>query len=318
MPKTVFVTKKDVNNHNIFKLAPFRFADNRVILDRKFYNEVVNSWFYDELEKLYAIDVADNVCYGSSEPSSDFYNVYRLHLSWHNACFWYDVIDSSYVVIDNKSREVLKEISNRLMIKSEINDEEIEDLGDFYKELDKKIKMYSDGAFVKTAQCSTKHDFRPQKVFNAKQCIEHLFSSKKINNNLNSDRDKDFGILITEWNDNIDKNTEFRLFIENGKVIGISQQYLYAENSVMLNYWSRYPEKIYESCQNMWDKIYEKLKEKFRYKTLSVDVWIDEDFTCHLIEINGAGQWGPAGASLYEWIKDPPDSESLELRIKKD
>ena len=105
------------------------------------------------------------------------------------------------------------------------------------------------------------------------------------------------------------------LLIDNGNISGISQQY-YTTVYPFMSFLGKTPELVLESVQKLWQNI----KGKLEYKTCVLDVYIvyDEDgeMECKLIEINGCGRWGAAGSSLYEWEKDDPLDNPLELRIK--
>jgi len=349
-PRTVLIDLEEVikynaknnkkhNTNNIFKYAPFIIKEGGdkedtqkiVVLDYHFYySEVEESWFLEELEKLFKVEIGqknEKIVYGDTmeegdEPCEDFFLIYRLHLTWHNADKWWNILEDpkDFIIIDKKYKDTLKELSNNLILMSNkvVTDEDLVNLGSFAKDLEEaisKIITKENGCFVKSSQHSTKHDFPPQEVFNASEAIQHLFSSMTIGADLSSKHDMTYGILVKRWDPRISKDNEFRLFIENNKVIGVSQQSLYNYCPRMMYVWKHMPDQIFESFQKLWDSVYEKLGNKYKYKNVSADAWLDDNYVGHLIEINGIGLWGPAGSSLFEWEHDPPRANDPQLRI---
>lgn len=331
--KVSFDELDNCNNNNVWDISPFKFKFNNIIIDSKFYKSISGqqgSWFLDKLKlKFQNIIVEDNVTYDNIENiknDEDFWYVYNLMLYWYNSSHWFNASDipMSSINLENEDIDELIKIGQLIIQHGQNIDDTIimnHISPKLWDDIDNALMYYNRYCFVKTGISSTKHDFNPYPVSTVSETIIQLMSSTKI---LKMFIEKiqfhslpiNLTLLISKWNDKITKDTEFRVFIEDQVVVGISQQYIY-------DVWPLTPYLIfdvnetYNKVQNLWDSIYDKLNDKFKYKDAVVDIYIDIDTLMpHLIEINSIGYWGPAGSSLYNWITNPPKlSNTIYFRI---
>ena len=97
------------------------------------------------------------------------------------------------------------------------------------------------------------------------------------------------------WNDKIDIRFEFRIFVCNKILTGVSQQ-----SSKLLTQFSMEELEIIEKSLNNISFL-----DKVCYDTYVGDVYVDiETRICHLIELNPFGCHSGAGAALFNWVED--------------
>lgn len=321
------VNSNNYNTSNFNYDSPCKFNDNNIIIDRNFYNIIMNSWLDDKLREKYNIIIGDNIKYESNPDYDENYRYfYSSYHDWFDAKNWFHVLEpnTSYCYkLTNQDIDKLILIGKKLLHDTNPNiDQEIKDLDNLINNINigiNNIKNYYDcGVFAKYGMSSTKQEYKPDELHDGIDVIKHLMKCRKIiagliesayNNNY------DHSILIKKWENDISEKNEFRVFIENNNIIGISQQSLYNVVQEMYSIWGKIPEQIYGSVTTLWNNIKGKLNEKYNYSTLVLDVWIDNKCVSHLVEMNPYGDWGPAGSSLYEWKTDPPNKDNLELRI---
>ena len=227
------------------------------------------------------------------------------------------------VEIDRKYFELLESMTKlqyygKSSYKQLLDDPELDPLKE---EITKSIKKLSAnpnvGVFVKLDKHSTKHDYPIVQCFTAKDVLEHIFGGLTAVKALKYQ--KTVSLYLKKWNPNISGENEFRAFVEDGQIAGISQQFLY-EVYTSMKYHLINRQEIYNSIQKEWNRVYQELDEMHKYKDAVIDFYIedndDEDkIKTTIIEINGLGLWGPAGSSLFKWIEDPPNKHLPEFRI---
>ena len=116
------------------------------------------------------------------------------------------------------------------------------------------------------------------------------------------------GVMIQSWNDEISLDRELRIFIKNKSIVAISQQDC-SKQYIFFSFIKDYYIDICDNCDKLWMSI----KDKLFYTNCILDVYIDDNFDVHLIEINPTHSWTGAKSALFEWILDPPDN--YEFRI---
>jgi hypothetical protein len=118
-------------------------------------------------------------------------------------------------------------------------------------------------------------------------------------------------LIMQNWNDHIDRNCEFRVFVHKHRVVAISQQS-----------WSRQLtlpapiDTIARSIVSLYDS---QLSERLRYTSVVLDVFFDSSLGCaRLIECNPWGAWNASGSALFSWIDDFAilygESETVHVR----
>jgi hypothetical protein len=312
MIKVKFIDNiKDKNNNNIYELAPFKIiqtnSKSKLLCKEYFYNELFGTSVIKILEEEFDVVMTNNLNefskFKNDLDSKEYWKVYHILFNWMSIENWCYILDEKYVLIKLDNDEcsyLINSIKNF----------------NFIEKLNKIVKEFDSGVFVKLEHGSTKQDFRPYEVFTGDELFEQISNSKNCINQLKTQNKKDHYLFIKKWNNKIKKENEFRVFIDNKKISGISQQYINEVYPFMTSIISQIPEQVLNSIQKLWNSIVHKIE----YKTCVLDVFIsiiDEDnIECELIEINGYGRWGPAGSSLYNWLTDDPISNSLELRIR--
>jgi hypothetical protein len=311
----------EYNNNNIHADAPFTFDDDTVIIDHKYYNKIKGSWLEDKIKEKYDIQIGEenmDIKYGKeSKGDEKFMYIYNMMLFWYDAHHWADTSEEIRSISLTKSD--MEELRKLCEVYDKFKICLIQNLSiSLQNRLATLFEIPStDGYFIKTGISSVKHDFRPYKVHNVLEGITQLLESKKIRVMWMDTHPliPIQSIVLTKWKENIEPYNEFRVFVENGEIIGISQQCIY-EIYPEIRYLVNDPEDFYSRAQNLWNNIYGVLGEKFKYKDAVLDIYVDtETGDHHLIEINAIGGWGPAGSALYNWVEEPPSKNNKEIRL---
>lgn len=291
------------NNNNLYHLSPFKINQNAgdlpvLVCDEHFFNEIYNKSVFYELLKEFTINNSHTqIVYGDTPPDENYWKAYHILFNWMSIEKWCHVLDD-YELIKLTKMECM------YLINSIENTQ-------FMEKLDIAISRLG-SVFIKLEHGSTKHDFRPYPVECSKDLYEQIAKSKNCIKQLETRRKDEHYIFMRKWNDNVKKENEIRVFIDNGEISGISQQYIH-EVYPFMSILGYSPQLVYDSVQNLWNSI----KDRVEYSTCVLDAYIEygDDIECKLIEINGYGRWGPAGSSLYRWTDDDPINR-LEFRIR--
>jgi hypothetical protein len=107
--------------------------------------------------------------------------------------------------------------------------------------------------------------------------------------------DRPLSIFMMPWNDAIKSQKEFRVFVYNKKVVGISQQRWFQCYGFDDSYMLKVTKSVLEYYQDY-------LQPKLPYESVVLDVWVDDSFKAHLIECNVWGSYSAPGSSLFHWI----------------
>lgn len=297
----------DVNNCNITSLAPFRIVPSNeekkcdLLCKSSFYSDIHGTSVEKILLQDFNIIVDEKIDELPIEKNDNFWKVYDAMFNWMSIENWYHILDEKTALIKLTPQECTFLINGT-------KDEQ------FVNKLNVAMKDIRP-TFAKLEVCSVKQDFAPYEIYNGNDLIEQISKSSRCIKQLKSPYRKDHYLFLRKWRENIKHENEFRVFIDNGKISGISQQFLYDVFIILICALSSKAEQIFLAVQKLWDSISPKLE----YKTCVLDVYIEfndqDEFICYLIEINGCGRWGAAGSSLYNWITDDPLMNELELRI---
>src|SRR5690606_2647485 len=145
----------------------------------------------------------------------DNYKIVRnIVFDWTSAENWYHVLEGDKALIKltpEESSFIIDNVKNQK----------------FIDRLNIEIRKVGRPVFAKLEQCSTKQDFTPREIFNADDLINQFNRSGRCIQQLTLPYKKEHYILITRYNENIKPENEFRVFIDNKKISGISQQHLY-------------------------------------------------------------------------------------------
>jgi hypothetical protein len=321
-------SKHIINNNNCITLTPFWVSADgeRLVCDAQWRETWRGSWVDAELKRSFRISTLthetflDSAVYKENQKldaSHPYWDVYHTFLNWFSADKWVHVLpvhDAALLVpIDADSLLLLKKIG---CLKSNHNTLCIPpDLRALQSALDIAITQAGGDAFVKLEHQSVKQDFAPYAISNGQEALKQLLSSRVCVSQLQNARNSQHSILVRRWLPSISRDNEFRVFIESGQVSGISQQHWYQHRPIMEHVWAHMPSLVWEACEKLWLK---HIRPHVEYNECCLDVWLyagDNQWTAHLIEINGFGKWGPAGACLYSWVTDPPRAQVPQIRL---
>jgi len=153
-----------------------------------------------------------------------FWKFYNWYYGIYDMYNYKDLVQPAYFIgLTQYQREELKELCKlTLLTNRELNlEEDCMQLASLFHDMQTVLDIHSDiGLFVKTSHKSAKHDF---KLFSAKT-LEEIFENIINSIEIYKDMHMVNHIILKPWNDKITKDTEFRVFVENKKIIGISQQ----------------------------------------------------------------------------------------------
>jgi hypothetical protein len=189
-----------------------------------------------------------------------------------------------------------------------------DELNELSEKLKKKYKylIESGNWFIRSERTSLKcglHGIGPYDNF--KKIIESVVtcSPNHMCINLNDD---ELTLYFFPFKNNLKMKDEYRIFVSNGKLTGISTQNVYDTyyllkqlNSLELH------EYIHKNIIIPCNKIIEKCSNK--YSTFTFDYAILEDGSHYFIEPNGYGKNYSAGSSLFEWTKDEDILEDTSI-----
>jgi hypothetical protein len=339
VPKVISVNDLDNrNDNNYMHLAPFKFeyidteSEKRItklIIDKTFYDtKIVNSELEKSLHTVFPIEIQNDIKFGNDNYPEfvidAYYNVYNKVFKWYSAENWYHLLGYPIerIIIDRKYIDILIEITTlqytgRQSYKEVLSNPVLLPLkNEISKAIEKLCGNSNIGVFVKLDHHSTKHDYPIIECFDATGVLEHIFGGKTAIKALKYQ--EVVSLYMKKWNNTIGGHNEFRGFVEDGQISGISQQFLYEVYPTM-PYNLLNCQEIYNNIQAEWNRIYDGLDDMHKYKDAVIDFYIettdDDNIKTTIIEINGIGRWGPAGSSLFKWIDDPPNKDAPEFRI---
>ncbi len=288
------------NDNNLAYMAPFWSEDGKILeIEEEQYDAWTATDALDMLKsKFEVINRVKEVKHFSKDMLGAYlpdwyYDVYNTILSRATADRWFHLIDGGFVVPISKTEN--DEVDRKKLGK------------DIQDKLDAIEDKPVDGWFAKSSTCSTKHNYPPDQVFGGTEAVMHLLGSDQVNLSISQGKSKH--VLLRPWLKSIENNNELRVFVRKGRVVGASQQACYSACAIL----SMFNEQdVIDGCQKCYEDFNGKLPEKYRFNyECTFDAYISTDdegeVVINLIEINSEMfGWGPAGASLFSWIYNPP------------
>jgi len=148
--------------------------------------------------------------------------------------------------------------------------------------------------FIRFSYKSFKNSFsvglRP--LTNLNDIFDALTSSVDLLKNLNQPEQE---IFLMKWVD-IEASREYRVFIIDGRLVGISQQHCHTSYDIIgrNEIVKKDAHLIYQYYLSIFDKL-----NGLNFQTVTLDIFIDDQEYVNLIEANPPSLWGPAGSSLF-------------------
>lgn len=312
---------------NILSQKPNKYNNNRLInftpiMTTKASPLVINYDWYEKLhnkmkkslnEEFQNITLDDfdvPVANTFIEETDDYWKF----LGWYKREFMFDCYEYIFddCCIINLNDNEINELLGLCILYNNLskNDEEINDFwNNLYvsDELYEKIKIQMEkcdinntGVFVKTSIKSAKHYAKLYPCFTVKDIIKNLIVAKEVIQSLLTEN---CNIIVRQWNNNINVNNEFRVFVLDKKIKCISQQKLEKINIVIE------PNDIIKSILLLWDNV----KNKLHYNDCVIDCYIHNNIA-NIIEINSGDAWSTAGSALFTWEEIKCDN-LYELRL---
>jgi hypothetical protein len=168
-----------------------------------------------------------------------------------------------------------------------------------------------DEYFVRTESTSLKYGFHKAGPYkNMKQVIESLISSTSVHSPLPREAEP-CKLYFLPWIPSLKLDAEFRIFVQEKRVIAVSQQASQRPNRILSQFEDHRRiaiEWMKSAISFSHDEVIPKLKnENYTIDLALIPVNADGDFSKvkpYFIEINGFGANYSAGSSLFHWLID--------------
>lgn len=281
---------KNCNNGGMHEYDPYIVKENEIIIDRKWWNSLT-PYIKSLIDKRLKYKIEDiTIPHEETDINSrDLKILDQCYLDGYDYHIWYNpnIIDGdiTMIYIPNSIKRILTE----LHFHKDIDDKE---MNMFRKEIEESIKS-GEKYFMRLSSTSGKNcrDIRPM------ESVEDIINNL-VRNDIFVKReylrdDKDTYLILIPWKEKIEKRYEFRIFVKNGRLVGVSQQWW---NEVF-----NYTEDELRDIEYVFNNIV--LKDEVQYTDYIADVYVDGR-ECKYIEINPYGAHIGAGSALFNWITD--------------
>ena len=266
-----------------------------------FYDKLsAHPFVMDKMNYYYGtnIHVCDTLPEMPTNDDTGYWLVYRAWCRMYNADIWHSVFGNlaEIVSLTPEEHNILK--SCRKLTDDVIRHPAISKL---LTRLNYQINILQKNSgqqelFIKTSAKSTKHDVKVQPITNGVEALNYLLSSPTIQGVLM--RNESVELFLRPWNTEVNNDNEIRVFIQDGHIKAVSQQYIYSSSPVLGMMFRYNAADILDKITATWSDI----TSVTNYKDAVLDMFITGDGEVELIEINcGGNGWGPAGSSLFQW-----------------
>lgn len=286
-------SKLSYQENNFYEYSPYIISEGKNIIDKDWYEGLTE--YCKNLIKNRMIFQLENIEIPHSRQSDNedkfLYKIYRTYIDSFDYNLWYNS-DLNLGPRDTKLIKITDDIKNVLISMYESQEKYSSELDNLKNQIQNIIK---DGNkyFIKLSGTSGKNEKGINKFSNAEDIIAHL-ASVKLFVYQEYKRDKDTYLILVKWDDKIELRNEFRIFVFNRKITGISQQ-----SKKLFNY----TQDELETFQEVFSQI--DFIKNLPYKDCILDVYVDMELKkCNLIEINPFGAHCGAGSSLFKWDDD--------------
>lgn len=288
----------DKNTNNMKEYYPFVFQNNTWKVDNKWLS--ITHPTIQQLFLFYENLKLEDFKYPHEPPTKqediECKKIYWKHTEIFNYDIWYRenhpfAQKSILYRLNPSDHKLLIKIGTRRMLTGgNLNESDKEDLENLVNDLNKLIN--NKPSFLKLATVSPKYEVEIKPILDSLDFLDAVTWDQRCVSSL--EQYPSMSIIIKEWMD-MDPKWEFRVFVWDSKITGISQQFLY---------------HTFEYEMDILEKFYNKLLSSdivssVPYKEATLDIYFDtEKEKIFLIECNPFGAWSPAGSSLFEWRND--------------
>jgi len=241
--------------------------------------------------------------------------VYRAYLDGFDYQVWYDLaIEDGPTCVEIVDllpnwKETLARISRRrLSGGGSLTDQELVELRGLNSAISQCLRRIPDDLiFLRLSGTSGKNEVALKPARNSLEILDQITNNKLFLNQEYERAEKETSLILMPWKVNFNERYEFRIFVVDGKLTGISQQKWF-------HLFQYSAEELYAIRDAMTDLRF--LKD-LPYSTLVADVWVDLRRTkCYLIECNPFGEHCGAGSSLFNWIDDRDQLYGLKDKVE--
>lgn len=235
-----------------------------------------------------------------------FWDFYRWYYDLYDMFIYRDLMkDTLFLELTDAHREELTNLCNIGILKGggcPPNMESVAHLESLFPTIREFLRKWSDcGVFVKLSHKSSKNDFKMYPSHTITDVFDNLVHSPEVSRNIS----KSSSIVLKPWNMKIKKPTEFRVFVENSKIIAVSQQEWHTHQPHLPLNINMFQQQLNLLIPNI---------NRF-YHDAVLDVNFAED-QLDLIEINPGCKWHSSGASLFRWDElEHGESPSIKFRV---
>jgi len=290
-------------NQNIHEYSPYAIIRGRNVIDIKWWNSLTaycRTLIETRLNWNFALDsvpIPHEFQYDSSDKFLTI--VYRSYIDSFDYNIWYDSDlpngpkGVQMVQIPLIMKKVLVRMYNEHL-------PYIPELDALCAQINQVIDP-NQTYFIRLSSTSGKNDKSIRKFSSsdiqkpAQEILSYISKIKVFVDQEFRREDKYTYLILIPWNPKIDIKFEFRIFVLDGQLTGVTQQ----SRSMNFQHSAEELEAIEHAINNI------SFIASVPYKTFVGDVYIDIDTKiCHLIELNPFGPHSGAGASLFDWVDD--------------
>ena len=230
---------------------------------------------------------------------------------------WIDIFHKNNyikIIIDKNDFKWIKEANKLSIITGRFSEIYRENLNDLVYKLKSAYsadsvcsKYINNGVFVRTEHVSLKSGkYGIGPYYNFETIIESICTTSRTHNAID-DSDEFITIYLMKWID-LNPDKEFRIFVYNNNITGISIQHIYEYNKWINSISTSDIELLIKNINNYFNNIF---KEKWN-KTITsslvsnytFDLVLNDQNEFYFIEPNSFGSKYCAGSALFHWITD--------------
>ena len=288
------------NNRNVHEYTPYIIGETGNIIDESWWNSLSSDCKELLRQKtnftLGNVSVPHKFQFDTDEKFLK--TVYKIYIDSFDYNVWYQHVRQ----LENTPKGVIlipiSDDIKRMFVKLYEQQQSWGELHDTaFKQLYNKIQSYMNGEeyFIRMSSTSGKNEKSLRSFTRTDDILDHITGMKLFVDQEYKRLDKESYLILIPWNNQIESRHEFRIFVVNNKLTGVSQQ-----NRYDLYQHSTEELEAFESALNNISFL-----DKCPYATYVADVYVDiQTKRCCLIELNPFGAHSGAGAALFNWMVD--------------